>query len=96
MDIIPTDKRVINAVGAVVFSLLKTNSHKATKYLSDKLVVNATRKLYQGKVMKKASIDIVLKIGKPNYAERKFIKLCKEAKQPFPLKYPQLKRIKNK
>jgi len=34
---------------------------------------------------------MVLTIGRPNYAEREFIKLCKKAGEPFPVKKMQLK-----
>ena len=31
-------------------------------------------------------------VGKPNYRERKFIALCKEAGEPFPVKKTQWRR----
>lgn len=93
------DKQVCQAVGRVVEVLLDGVAYKATKYLSTKLVVNATRKLYDGKIPPKnfSSIDIVLTIGKPNYDQREFIKDCLKAKEPFPikgviLKFPPEKR----
>lgn len=44
---------------------------RATDYTSDKLVETVTRKRYKGK---EKNIDLVIKIGRPNYVERKFIK----------------------
>lgn len=72
-------------VGETVNFLVDTSSRKATKYVSDKLVINATRRTYGGKIVK-GNIEVVLKIGKPNYAERQFIKLLKKSKEPFPVK----------
>ena len=72
-------------VGETVNFLVDTSSRKATKYVSDKLVINATRRTY-GKKIVKGNIEVVLKIGKPNYQERQFIKLLKKSKEPFPVK----------
>lgn len=58
---------------------------KATKYVSPNFIVRATRKTY-GKKILKGNIELYLTIGKPNYAEREFIKQCKKAKLPFPVK----------
>lgn len=64
-------------------------TRKATYYVSPKYVVSAA---LRGKPNKRArSTEIVVKIGKPNYAERKFIKLCLKAGEPFPMKKIQLK-----
>lgn len=72
-------------VGETVNFLVDTGSRQATKYVSDKLVITATRRTYDGKIMR-GNIEVVLKIGKPNYAERQFIKLLKKAGEPFPVK----------
>lgn len=67
---------------------------KATKYVSEKEVITATR---IGKKRKGSrSIDIHLKIGKPNFLERKFIKDCKKAGVSFPVKKIQLKHYPKK
>lgn len=63
---------------------------KATKYISPKEIVRATRKTY-GKKIRHGNIEIHLTIGRPNYAEREFIKLCQKAGEPFPIKKIQLK-----
>lgn len=95
MDIIPTDKRVQNAVSKVVLTLIQSGAHRATKYLSEKYVVNVTRPIFgpKGKkrLLKGSSIHLVIKLGKPNYAERAFIAQCVKAKEPFPVKKIQLK-----
>ena len=83
-------------VEAVVDALLiptPTVVVRATKYVSENHVITATRKRYGGKILKRNNIDIVLKIGRPNFAEREFIKLCKKAGEPFPIKKIQIKTI---
>lgn len=65
---------------------------KATKFVSPIFIVRAVRKLYGKKIDKREkSITIILTIGTPNYAEREFIKVCKKAKEEFPIKKVQLK-----
>lgn len=79
-------------IAKVVKAVIMNDAHKATKYISEKLVVNATRRLYNGKINKREKVvDIILKIGRPNYQEREFIKQCKKAGEPFPVKKIQLK-----
>jgi hypothetical protein len=87
------DSRV-EATREVVKVIILEGAYKATKYLSDKLTVKATRKRFKGKFLKKA-IDITLTIGPPNYEERENIKRAKkEAKGqpgwalPMAIKYP--------
>ena len=61
--------------------ILKHGAYKATKIISDKLTVKATRKRFGGKVRKgDRLVEIVFTVGRPNYQEREFIKLCKKAK----------------
>lgn len=82
----------LNAVTAVVETLLRTDAHIARKYLADRLVVRATRVLYHGRIPKGcAPIDIRLTIGRPNYLERQFILVAKQAGESFPIRRAQLK-----
>ncbi len=79
-------------VDQVVNALLGAEAHKATKYVSATHVVRATRKLRRGRIPKRDNgVDIVLTIGRPNYAEREFIKKCRKAGEPIPVKKIQLK-----
>ena len=64
---------------------------RATKYLSETFIVRAVRRCYRGKIRKRDNIEILLTIGKSNYAERQFIKLAKKAGEPFPIKKVQIK-----
>lgn len=82
-------------VERVVETLVETLARQATKYLTPTYVITATRKVYDGKIDKRSkNVDIVLKIGKPNFEERKFIKLYQKAGEPFPVKKIQLKFFK--
>lgn len=82
-------------ISQVVSLLVKSGMRKATKYVSEKEVITATRRTYQGKILRE-NVDVVLKIGKPNYAEREYIKLLKKAGEPFPVKKIVLKPLINK
>jgi len=70
--------------------ILVAGAYKATKYLNEKLTIKATKKRYKKGVVHGA-IDIVFTVGKPNYEEREFIKKCKKAGEPFPVKKIQVK-----
>jgi hypothetical protein len=67
--------------------------YKATKYLTEQLTIKATRKRFKNKIYKTGKItEIMFTIGRPNYQEREFIKLCKKSGEPFPIKKVQLKK----
>lgn len=91
------DKKTLKAVRDVVYSLVTNKAYKATKYLSDKLVVRVSRRLFKRKLPpKNQNIEVVLTIGRPNFEHREFIKDCKKAREPFPvrgviLKFPPKK-----
>lgn len=79
-------------VDAVVKALVTTGARTATKYISPTEIVRATRRRYRGRIVKGArTVDIVLTIGRPNYAERAFIKKARMGREPFPVKKIQLK-----
>lgn len=81
-------------VGHVVDTLLYENARRAVKYISDKYVVSAARPFY-GKAWDKREtrLNVVVKIGAPNYREREFIRRCKKAGEPFPVKKIQLQLL---
>lgn len=86
---------IVRAVGSVINAFNQPKVYSATKYLSDKIVVRATRRRYNGKLpAKNQNLEAILVIGRPNYAQKKFIKLCQKAKEPFPIKKVQLKLTK--
>lgn len=62
---------------------------KATVFVSPFFVTKATRvHRHDGR---DSRLQMVVTVGKPNYAEREFIKLAKKAGEPFPIKKIQLK-----
>lgn len=74
-------------VDKVVEALLKFELRRATKFVSPTHVVTAHRITYGGRIDRRdKSIDIRLKIGKPNFHERKIIKDCIAAGEPFPVR----------
>lgn len=79
-------------VGHVVECARLYRAHKATKFVSPKLVVRATQKLERGKVPKRGNVEIVLTIGRPNFVERRFIKACQKAGETFPVRKVQIKQ----
>ena len=75
----------------VILALLLNNAVKATEYVNPTLICRATRKRSGKKIDHRHNIEIILTVGKPNYVERDFIRKCKKAGEPFPLKKIQLK-----
>ena len=78
---------VLGSLKQVIAPLLAGN-RKATKYLSPRLVVKASRR---HKPRYGANVEIVLTIGRPNYTEREFIADAKKAGEGFPVRKVQLK-----
>lgn len=64
---------------------------RATQYISPKLIVRAVRRRFDKKIISRKNAEVILTIGEPNYIERDFIKACKKAGEPFPVKKIQLK-----
>ena len=85
-------------IGRVVNTVLEIrNVHCAVKYFSEKEVISATRRIYNGKIDRRdKSVEILVKIGKPNYIQCEFIKKCKKVGEPFPVKKIQIKYIPKK
>jgi hypothetical protein len=85
-----TQVKICNAAEAVVSSLIvMSDQRKATKFLGPNLVVKLTSQRKYSK--RERQRTFLLTIGKPNYAERKFVKECKKAGEPFPVEKVQLK-----
>lgn len=61
--------------------------HRATKYISRSLVVNATRKASKnGPDGRDSRAEIMFKVGSPNWKERQYIKLLAKSGEKFPVK----------
>lgn len=86
--------RITKAVASVVEYVMYGGAKTATKYIGERFVVKATRK---GKLDgRHTQQHIVLTVGTPNYAERKFIKDCLKAGETFPVRRVQIKLPRSK
>ena len=89
-----------NLIGDLVGHALTTEDEygnpvkRATKYLTPKMVVRAVYVGKPGKVRARHQVNV--SIGSPNYRERQFIKECKKAGEPFPVKAIQLNYASNR
>lgn len=78
--------------GEVIEALLSAPGIvRATKYAHELETIKATRRTFRRAKGKPFSEEIIVTVGRPNYAERAFIKQCKKAGEPFPVKKIQLK-----
>ena len=78
-------------LGDVVAYTMNGN-RRATKYVSPSFTIKATR---QHKYRPGAlSGTVIVTLGRPNYAEREFIKKAKKAGEPFPVRKGQLREWK--
>ena len=80
-------------VGLVSILALGPNVYRATKFLGPQLVIRATRPHKYDR--RNRSNTVVLTVGKPNAREREFIRRCKKAGEPLPVKKILLKGPKN-
>ncbi len=85
-----------NLLGDLAEILIQEGGRKVIKFLTEKEVVKATRRLYKGKIDSRSKhIEILFTIGVPNYEERKLIKEMKKAGEPFPIKKIKKFGLKN-
>ena len=76
-------KRAQDYVGSVVSALIDNDAVTATKFVSERVTVRASRMRERGKINKRVPIQICLTLGPPNYASRKFIKFCHKNQPSF-------------
>lgn len=74
---------------AVCAALIGSDAKSAIKYIDDKTVVKAT--WHNKPKSNSRSETMVVSFGAPNYLEREFIRKCKIAGEPFPVKKIQLR-----
>lgn len=79
------------AFSCVISALLRSGAKRATKYIDAKTIVKATHQSSRPPRKNDWSQTLVVTFGRPNYAERQFIKDCKKAGVPFPVRKVQLK-----
>jgi len=85
-----TMKDVPNAIyGQLAEIIVNGGAKRATKYLSPRLVVKATR--IGKKDLRDSQQHFIVTVGRPNYAEHQFIKNCKIVNEQFPVKKIQVK-----
>ena len=89
---LPDSRRLAERLVYDVVHETLAGRRKATKYYAPGLVIKATAR---HKPKRRArSVEIVVTIGAPNYAERQFVKQLKKAGEPFPVKRVQVKEWK--
>lgn len=67
----------------VCSALINSDARSAIKYVAYNIVVRAT---WHNKPSGRHTREtMVVSYGAPNYRERKFIKACKKANEPFPI-----------
>jgi uncharacterized Fe-S cluster-containing MiaB family protein len=71
-------------------SLIRNEAYTATKYISEKHVIRATRRVYNRKIDQKRNIEIMFIEGRPNFHSRRFIRKCIKAGESFPVQKIQL------
>lgn len=81
-------------VAVAIQSLLRTGARKATVYESPTHVTKVT--LRKKSLRGERTTEFVVTIGRPNFLERQFIKSCKRAREPFPVRKIQLKYFPKK
>lgn len=89
------DSGTARNVGAVIDALLYHDAWRTVKYVGERFVISATRKRFgsRGWTGRDRTAEIVVKIGAPNYMERRFIALCKKSGETFPVEKVQLKML---
>lgn len=79
----------MSAFSDVIESLLRSGARSAEKFLSEDAVVRAARQFKPNR--KNTRETIVVTFGRPNYRGRHFVKMCRAAKEQFPVRKIQLK-----
>ena len=75
--------------GETVDAVIVSEAYRATKYVSPRMTVKATRR---HKLDRRAPIqEFVVTVGRPNSRERHFIKALQKAGEPFPVRKIQLR-----
>jgi hypothetical protein len=83
-------------IESTISALLNAEARKAIRYISERQIVRASRRLSRGRIDKRGNIEVALTIGRPNYEERKAIRAFKRAGARFPVKKLALKFPKRK
>lgn len=82
-----------------MFTILLEDLHikKVSNFIAPNLVLSILAETFRDEKKKKkrlgGSNKFIVKFGRPNYKEREFIKACKKANEPFPIKKLQIKYL---
>lgn len=79
----------MNAFSKAIEGLLRSNARSATVYLSPEARVTATHVNKPDKRNRSTTMSVTF--GKLNWAGREFVKACKRAGEPFPVRKVQLR-----
>ena len=82
------------SIGRVCAVILGTDARRATVYVAPDYTVKITARHKPRRHEKRR--EFVLTIGRPNFAERKFIRACIKVGESFPVKRVQVKFFKGK
>jgi hypothetical protein len=75
--------------------LIINGARTATKFVDRQTVVRAHRVTFGGRIDgRDKSLDIRVKIGRPNYHEQQFIRDCNAAHEPFPIRKVRLAQFR--
>lgn len=85
------EQLVVKAIAKTISALLDTGARKASLYVNPRFVINVSRHWYKRGRNDLRDPKLSVRFGLPNYVNRKFIKACKKAGEPFPVKKVQLK-----
>lgn len=77
------------ATAKAIETLRSTGCRRASVYIDANTVVAISARHAPDK--RNRLNDYVLKIGVPNFVERRFIRMCKKAGEPLPVKKVQIK-----
>jgi hypothetical protein len=88
-------KYIMSGIFATVCdTLIHSDAKTATKYIDEKTVVHATWHFKPSN--RNTRETMIVTFGAPNYLDRIFIKKCKKAGEPFPVKKIQLRAYPKK
>lgn len=67
--------------------LSRRENRRATKFIATNHVIKATR---QSRTISRHGETLLVTFGRPNFRERRFIRQCVNAGEPFPIKKVQI------
>lgn len=86
--------KLFKDIAAFALSMQVKAVKRAAVFIDDNLVVKLTSTAGKNPRRGANQVSYTLTIGRPNYAERQFIKAARKAGEALPVKRPQLKYFK--